>query len=76
LDARVPIFKMFHPSSKTARTHAHTSIITLKSLVNFCWIDLTAIYYRDIKFIYRFRRRPKIYMYVITYRVSLQYVDI
>ena len=30
-DARVPIFKMFHPSSNTARTHAHTSISTLKS---------------------------------------------
>ena len=36
LDARVPIFKMFHPSPNTARTHAHTSISTLKSLVNFC----------------------------------------
>jgi len=36
LDALVPIFKMFHPSSNTARTHAHTSISTLKSLVNFC----------------------------------------
>jgi len=39
LDARVPIFKMFHPSSNTARTHAHTSISTLKSLVNFCSRD-------------------------------------
>jgi hypothetical protein len=27
---------MFHPSSNTARTHAHTSIRTLKSLVYFC----------------------------------------
>ena len=36
LDACVPIFKMFHPSPNTARTHAHTSISTLKSLVNFC----------------------------------------
>jgi len=39
LDARVPIFKMFHPSSNTARTHAHTSISMLKSLVNFCSRD-------------------------------------
>ena len=39
LDARVPIFKMFHPSSNTVRTHAHTSISTLKSLVNFCSRD-------------------------------------
>ena len=39
LDARVPIFKMFHPSSNTARTQAHTSIRTLKSLVNFCSRD-------------------------------------
>src|SRR5215510_15185208 len=39
LDAHVPIFKMFHPSSNTARTHAHTSISTLKSLVNFCSRD-------------------------------------
>ena len=39
LDARVPIFKMFHPSSNTARTHTHTSISTLKSLVNFCSSD-------------------------------------
>jgi len=39
LDACVPIFKMFHPSSNTARTHAHTSISTLKSLVNFCSRD-------------------------------------
>ena len=30
-----PILKMFHPPSNTARTHAHTSISTLKSLVNF-----------------------------------------
>ena len=30
---------MFHPSSNTARTHAHTSISTLKSLVNFCSRD-------------------------------------
>ena len=35
LDACVPIFKMFHPSSNTARTHSHTSISTVKSLVNF-----------------------------------------
>ena len=28
-----------HPSSNTARTHAHTSISTLKSLVNFCSTD-------------------------------------
>ena len=34
LDARVPIFKMFHPSSNTASTHAHTSISTLNSVVN------------------------------------------
>jgi len=33
------IFKMFHPSSNTARTHAHTTICTLKSLVNFCSRD-------------------------------------
>jgi len=39
LDAHVPIFKTFHPSSNTARTHAHTSISTLKSLVNFCSRD-------------------------------------
>ena len=39
LDACVPIFKMFHPSSNTAVTHAHTSISTLKSLVNFCSRD-------------------------------------
>ena len=39
LDAHVPIFKMFHPSSNTARTHAHTSVSTLKSLVNFCSRD-------------------------------------
>ena len=30
---------MFHLSSNTARTHAHTSISTLKSLVNFCSRD-------------------------------------
>ena len=30
---------MFHPPSNTARTHAHTSISTLKSLVNFCSRD-------------------------------------
>ena len=36
---RFPIFKMFHPSSNTARTHAHTSISTLMSLVNFCSRD-------------------------------------
>ena len=30
---------MFHPSSNTARTHAHSSISTLKSLVNFCSRD-------------------------------------
>ena len=34
-----PIFKMFHPSSNTAHTHAHTSISTLKSLENFCSRD-------------------------------------
>ena len=34
-----PVFKMFHPSSNTARTHAHTSISTLKSLGNFCSRD-------------------------------------
>ena len=39
MDARVPIFKMFHPSSNTAHTHAHTSISMLKSLVNFCSRD-------------------------------------
>ena len=33
--------KMFHPSSNTARTHAHTSISTLKSLVNFCSRDFS-----------------------------------
>ena len=38
LDARVPIFKTFHPSSNTAH-NAHTSISTLKSLVNFCSRD-------------------------------------
>ena len=36
---RFPSFKMFHPSSNTARTHAHTFISTLKSLVNFCSRD-------------------------------------
>ena len=36
---RFPIFKMFHPSSNTARTHSHTSISTLKSPVNFCSRD-------------------------------------
>ena len=36
---RFPIFKMFHSSSNTAGTHAHTSISTLKSLVNFCSRD-------------------------------------
>ena len=36
---RFPIFKMFHSSSNTARTHAHTSISTLKPLVNFCSRD-------------------------------------
>ena len=36
---RFPIFKMFHPPSNTARTHAHTSISTLKSVVNFCSRD-------------------------------------
>ena len=30
---------MFHPPSNTARTHAQTSISTLKSLVNFCSRD-------------------------------------
>ena len=30
---------MFHLSSNTACTHAHTSISTLKSLVNFCSTD-------------------------------------
>jgi hypothetical protein len=39
MDARVSIFKMFHPSSNTARTHAHTSISTLKVLMNFCSRD-------------------------------------
>ena len=39
LDARVPIFKMFHLSSNTPRTHAHTSVSTMKSLVNFCGRD-------------------------------------
>ena len=39
MDARVPIFKMFHLSSNTARAHAHSSISTLKSLVNFCSRD-------------------------------------
>ena len=34
-----PIFKMFHSSLNTARTHAHTSISTLKSVVNFCSRD-------------------------------------
>jgi hypothetical protein len=32
----ISAFKMFHPSSNTARTHAHTSTSSLKSLVNFC----------------------------------------
>ena len=36
---RFPIFKMLHSSSNTARTHAHTSINTLKSLMNFCSRD-------------------------------------
>ena len=39
----IPIFKMFHPSSNTARTHAHTSISMLKSLVNFCSRDFLFI---------------------------------
>jgi len=30
---------MFHPSWNTARTHAHISISTLKSPVNFCSRD-------------------------------------
>ena len=30
---------MFHPSSNTARTHAHTSTSMLKSVVNFCSRD-------------------------------------
>ena len=30
---------MFHPSSNTARAHAHTSISMLKSLVNLCSKD-------------------------------------
>jgi hypothetical protein len=38
-DTGVPIFKMFQPPSNTARTHAHASIGTLKSLVNFCRRD-------------------------------------
>ena len=36
---RFATFKMFHPSSNTAHTHAHTSISTLKSPVNFCSRD-------------------------------------
>ena len=36
---RFPIFKMFHLPSNTARTHAHTSISMLKSLMNFCSKD-------------------------------------
>jgi hypothetical protein len=36
LGARVSIFKMFHPSSNTARTHAHTSTSMLKSMGNIC----------------------------------------
>ncbi|KAJ4425999.1 hypothetical protein ANN_27626 [Periplaneta americana] len=32
LDARVPIFEMFHPSPNTAGAHAHTSVCTLLSL--------------------------------------------
>ena len=39
LDARVPIFKMFHPSSNTTRTHAHSSISMLKCMLNFCSRD-------------------------------------
>ncbi|KAJ4451599.1 hypothetical protein ANN_03068 [Periplaneta americana] len=35
LDARVPIFEMFHPSPNTAGTHAHISVCTLKSEMNF-----------------------------------------
>ncbi|KAJ4441987.1 hypothetical protein ANN_11851 [Periplaneta americana] len=35
LDTRVPIFEMFHPSRKTAGAHAHISVCTLKSEVNF-----------------------------------------
>jgi len=34
------------------------------------------MYYGDIKFFYRFRHRPKIYMYDITCRLSLQYTYI
>ena len=34
-----PSLKMFHPSSNTALTHAHTSISMLKSVVNFCSRD-------------------------------------
>ena len=34
LDACVPIFKTFYPSSNTINTHAHISIHTLKSVVN------------------------------------------
>ena len=36
---RFPIFKVFHPPSNTTRTHTHTSISALKSLVNFCSRD-------------------------------------
>ncbi|KAJ4449238.1 hypothetical protein ANN_00635 [Periplaneta americana] len=35
LDVRVPIFEMFHPSPNTAVAHAHISVCTLKSKVNF-----------------------------------------
>ena len=34
LDACVPIFKMFYPSSNTTSTQSHISIHTLKSVVN------------------------------------------
>jgi hypothetical protein len=34
LDSRVPISKMLYPLSNTTSTHAHSSIHTLKSVVN------------------------------------------
>jgi hypothetical protein len=35
LHAGVPIFKMFRPSSKTARTHAHTFLLDLSCIQEF-----------------------------------------
>ncbi|KAJ4434314.1 hypothetical protein ANN_22869 [Periplaneta americana] len=35
LDALVSVFEMFHPSPNTAGAHAHISVFTLKSEVNF-----------------------------------------